>query len=266
VYVAKDLDTDPIWAGEVNQIVDGSGNLSREVKRYLVAMSRASTISAQRRGRIEGSRLWKNRVYGHTSDAGKRVYKDKHIRNAMDTAVTILVDQSGSMSGSKMCHAVASEVLLNDVLNSIRVKNEIIGFSHVRKSNLYIHKEFNEVVNRNELIDRAMKSVNSSLNNNADGEAILWAYERIKQRKEPKKVMIVLSDGQPAAHTPQDITGFTRNVVKRIEVDKDVEIYGIGIMDRSVQYFYKDNEVITQASQLESALLNVLKKKVISNE
>jgi cobaltochelatase CobT len=184
----------------------------------------------------------------------------------MDTAVTILVDQSGSMSGNKMCHAVASEVLLNDVLNSIRVKNEIIGFSHVRKSDLFIHKEFNEVVNRNELIDRAMKSANSSLHNNADGEAILWAYERIKQRKEPKKVMIVLSDGQPAAHTPHDIAGFTRNVVKRVEADKDVEIYGIGIMDSSVLYFYKDHEIIKQASQLESALLNVLKKKVISNE
>ena len=52
-------------------------------------------------------------------------------------------------------------------------------------------------------------------------------------------------------------------VTNRIEKSRDLEIYGIGIEDDNVQHFYRDNKVIRNCSQLEDALLSVIKTKII---
>jgi cobaltochelatase CobT len=99
---------------------------------------------------------------------------------------------------------------------------------------------------------------------NADGDSILFAYNRLKGRKEKKKLLIVLSDGQPAAHRGRGIYGFTHKVVKQIEKEGVVDIYGIGIESSAVENFYTQHTVINDSSELEKALLTVLKNKLFS--
>jgi hypothetical protein len=81
---------------------------------------------------------------------------------------------------------------------------------------------------------------------------------------EKRKLLIVLSDGQPAAHRGSGIHGFTKKVVKEIEKEGVVDIYGLGIISSAVKQFYKNHTVISDSSELEKALLGVLKQKLFS--
>jgi cobalamin biosynthesis protein CobT len=101
-----------------------------------------------------------------------------------------------------------------------------------------------------------------SLCNNDDGAAIMWAHSRLIRNKAKRKIMIVLSDGSPACQQA-DAMPFTQKVVKEIEQKSPVELYGIGIMDDNVRRIYRDWKVIRDASELETALLSVVKDKII---
>jgi cobalamin biosynthesis protein CobT len=97
---------------------------------------------------------------------------------------------------------------------------------------------------------------------NADGESILLAYNRIKDRPTARKIIIVLSDGSPHAYNPGDCFTFTKNVVDY--VGKRIEIFGIGILTDSVKRIYPHHAVLDNISTLESTLLEVAKKKIIN--
>ena len=99
------------------------------------------------------------------------------------------------------------------------------------------------------------------MSGNSDGESIMWAGERLLARKERKKIMIVLSDGQPAGSGGRGIYDFTHRVVK--ELEKVIDVHGIGIHSSSVKRYYKSNEVIHDTEALEKAILSVLKNKVL---
>jgi cobalamin biosynthesis protein CobT len=80
------------------------------------------------------------------------------------------------------------------------------------------------------------------MSGNPDGENILWAYDRLAKRKERKKLLIVMSDGSPAASKGgYGITKYTEEVIREIEASKDIEIYGLGLCCDSVKHFYKSN-------------------------
>jgi cobaltochelatase CobT len=104
---------------------------------------------------------------------------------------------------------------------------------------------------------------------NADGESILIQSSELMKQKQARKIMIVLSDGAPSAPDAKDshrgCDTYTRDVIQQIERDGLIEIYAIGIADRSVSEFYSNYDVINDASELESKLLNVLKNKFIGS-
>ena len=100
------------------------------------------------------------------------------------------------------------------------------------------------------------------MGNNADGEAIMFAYNRLIQRKEKRKILLVLSDGQPACGKPR-IAEYTKAVIQKIESDKLIEIVGIGLLYASVDEFYKKHMMIDDASKIEEALLSLIHKQII---
>ena len=83
-----------------------------------------------------------------------------------------------------------------------------------------------------------------------DGEATMWCYERLKKSRAKRRVMFVVTDGDPSgtymSKKGDDISYFTarhfRDVVAFIEAEKKVEIIGVpikadvsGIFSRSVR-------------------------------
>lgn len=76
--------------------------------------------------------------------------------------------------------------------------------------------------------------------------------------------MVVLSDGQPAdSKGGYDIYGYTRHVVSSIEKNHQVEIYGIGIMDYTVEHIYKNSHVINDPSEIQKVVIDLLKDRVL---
>ena len=195
---------------------------------------------------------------------GERVFKQKIEATTKDTSIMVLVDCSGSMHGRKYKCATDACALLNDALAVTGVKYSIVGFTYsARKPKHFIFKDFHSRVSSDEVASR-MESVMLELCDNADGESLLWAYSEMLKQKTTKKMIITLSDGSPAAMGTKGLSAFTKRVCGTIEADNRVALYGIGIEDRSVKRYYKNNEVIHDASELEGALLNVIKNRVLS--
>jgi len=237
--------------------------LAKHVRRLLQVRSQASYQHGRKRGKISPKSIYRGGIIGVPAE--KRVFKKKITNNVLDTAVFVLCDMSGSMGGDKLTNAGISCKLLNAAIGSINIPLEIAGFDdHCGVVQHSIWKSFSKSVTSNELIERISDSVHRMMSCNSDGESIMWAYHRLTQRKEQRKILIVLSDGSPASSAKGDAMAYTKEVVRTIEKSGVAEIYGIGIEDRNVDLIYKDNVTIDRASQLERALLNVIEKKILS--
>ena len=103
------------------------------------------------------------------------------------------------------------------------------------------------------------------MSGNPDGENILWAHDRLIKRKERKRVMIVMSDGSPAASKSSSGLGqFTDKVIKEIERSKVVDIYGLGLCSNSVESYYTANSVVDNPADIPSKLIELIERKIIN--
>ena len=103
------------------------------------------------------------------------------------------------------------------------------------------------------------------MHGNPDGENILWAHDRLVKRKEKKKLLIVMSDGSPAATKGSyGLGSFTEKVIKEIENSRFVDIYCLGLTSNSVAYFYKAHSVVNQPEDIPSKLLELIERKIIN--
>jgi cobaltochelatase CobT len=105
------------------------------------------------------------------------------------------------------------------------------------------------------------------LSNNADGENILFAYQRLKTQQQNRKILIVLSDGEPAAAGPQgstkSIQDFTKQVIEMIERDKSVNLVSLGMDGYDTKRYYKNAIKVEREQPLEKVLLEMVKKSVL---
>lgn len=136
-----------------------------------------------------------------------------------DTAISILVDHSGSMRGQKILLTAVAVDILFALLTSLGVKTEILAFTTSswqggqsrrmwvlsgkpktpgRLCDLLhiVYKSFDGDANRSHRDFTAMLRPNL-LKENVDGEAIQWASDRLKARPEAKKILLLISDGAP---------------------------------------------------------------------
>lgn len=127
---------------------------------------------------------------------------------------------------------------------------------------MVVLKNFNSAQPRAAMID-ALGKCSNILCENTDGEALLFAHDRLTKQRTKRKVMFVLSDGYPAGgYAKGSIRNFTEHVIKYIERKSPVEVYGVGLMSDSVSELYKEHTVIKNAGELESKLISVITKKV----
>jgi cobaltochelatase CobT len=101
------------------------------------------------------------------------------------------------------------------------------------------------------------------LKENIDGEAILWAYQRLKKRSEERKILMVISDGAPVDDSTLSVNPgnylekHLKNTVKWIENKKDIEINAIGI-GHDVTNYYSKALKIADVQELGDALIDQL--------
>lgn len=90
----------------------------------------------------------------------------------------------------------------------------------------------------------------AGIHENLDGEAVLWAAKRLAERPEPRRVLMVLSDGLPAgANVPDGGKDFLRQVVSEVTA-AGIEVLGIGIATNAVTRFYPHSIEVSDVESL----------------
>jgi len=202
-----------------------------------------------------------------------------------DTIVTLLIDNSGSMRGRPITIAALCADILSRTLERCSVKVEVLGFTTKnwkggKSREAWAKSDKPKSPGRlNDLRHIIYKGADThwrkSKNNiglmlkegllkeNIDGEAISWAYNRIKKRKEERKILMVISDGAPVDDSTLSVNSgdflekHLKKMVKFIETKNDVEILAIGI-GHDVSRYYNKAIKITDVHELGDVMISQL--------
>jgi hypothetical protein len=219
-----------------------------------------------RTGRLNKAKLWKQRIGNY------RLFQRQVTGISQAVAFTLLVDESASMKGQEKYRvAMKTALLLGETLNFLHIPFEIIGFTTedyearaamklglipasdyrtTRCSPLEhrIYKRFDELYS----VARYRLTGIEPRHNNWDEEHLMFAFQRIQARPERRKVIIVLSDGQPNGDA-----NYLIDVVKRIE-STGCNLIGVGIGAEFVKEVYPSAIVVSDFRQLVDELFHVL--------
>jgi cobaltochelatase CobT len=213
------------------------------------------------------------------------IYKQLIDNNELNTTVSLLIDNSGSMRGKQISIAAMTADILSHTLEMCGIKNEVLGFttSNWRGGDSYktwlAEGKPNKPGRLSDLLHIVYKSANQPwrqarcnfalmlkenlLKENIDGEAILWAHQRLLKMPERRKVLIVISDGAPvddatlSTNDPNYLQFHLEKVIKQVEKDKQVELIGIGI-GHDLSGYYNKAVLISSANNLADTLFEQL--------
>jgi cobalamin biosynthesis protein CobT len=274
---------DPAMSKRMSEQVDHMvGPLQKDLERAISARSLSVWENGRRSGRLHAGNLSRLAV------GDSRVFRKKHESTSKDVAVELVVDMSGSMSGSKIHTAAKAAYALASVLDRLNIKCEVVcfttgpiedrermekelallgkgkSFSRVESLYMPILKGFNDRMTSTETRNRfAWLPHSSSLANNVDGESIEVAARRLLARREAGKIMIVLSDGAPAAYYGGSaLRHHLKKTVEQIE-KAGVRVVGIGIESSEVTHFYKRNMVLNDVTELPARVMKELRHLLI---
>ena len=255
--------------------------LANKLQRQLLAKQNRAWEFDLEEGLLDSSKLARIIMDPYNSLSFK---KEKDL-DFKDTIVTLLIDNSGSMRGRPITIAALCADILSRTLERCSVKVEILGFTTKNWKGGKSREEWNKndkpknPGRLNDLRHIIYKSADShwrqSKNNiglmlkegllkeNIDGEAISWAFNRLKKRKEERKILMIISDGAPVDDSTLSVNSgdflekHLKKTVKFIENKSDVEILAIGI-GHDVSRYYDKAIKITDVHELGDVMISQL--------
>lgn len=258
------------YHSEVEPKLVSQENFAQQVRKLIQIKARVQRQYGVKKGKLDQSRL--SRICFDAPGFNERVFKNKIDNKMLDAAVTVLVDMSGSMHGMKAYYALASTLLVNEVCSTLNIPLEIVGFTDGKLNSftdwcpvMYVYKSFSDLKVDSDRIKNYFELSSGYMVGNPDGENILWAHDRLIRRKEKKKLLVVMSDGSPAASKGSSGIGrFTEKVIREIENTKVVDIYGLGLCSTAVQSYYRAHSVVNDPQEIPSKLLELIERKIIN--
>jgi cobaltochelatase CobT len=212
-------------------------------------------------------------------------YKWERDTDFRDTIVTLLLDNSGSMRGRPIMVAAMCADILARTLERCNVKVEILGFTtKAWKGGQSRDKWLKDAKppqpgRLNDLRHIIYKSADAPwrrarralglmmreglLKENIDGEALMWAHNRLIARQEQRRILMVISDGAPVDDSTLSVNAgnylerHLREVIEAIEIRSPVELLAIGI-GHDVTRYYRRAVTIVDAEQLGGAMTDKL--------
>ena len=255
--------------------------LANKLQRQLLAKQNRAWEFDLEEGLLDSSKLTRIIMNPYNSLSFK---KEKDL-DFKDTIVTLLIDNSGSMRGRPITIAAICADILSRTLERCSVKVEILGFTTKNwkggksreawtKSDkpknpgrlndlrhiIYKGADTHWRQSKNNL---GLMLKEGLLKENIDGEAISWAFNRIKKRKEERKILMVISDGAPVDDSTLSVNSgdflekHLKEMVKFIESKSDVEILAIGI-GHDVSRYYNKAIKITDIHELGDVMISQL--------
>lgn len=237
--------------------------LGNQIRRYIQSKARTQVSRHKYNGRLDKASLVKVALPPiDGGDYNRKLFYSFDKRQVKDTAISVLVDWSGSMHGKKMILAADAAGRLAQVLSKqIGVPVEVLAFTtRYTLCDIGLIKEFHERSVGTEEIARRFSAFYKYSSGNNDADAVAIAYRRLLKRKESRKILIVLSDGAPTdswagGHADANL----KYVNGIIDNDKRVELWGIGIMDNNVQRYYKHHVVLDTPECINTQLFAIVK-------
>lgn len=212
-------------------------------------------------------------------------FKCERTASFRDTVVTLLLDNSGSMRGRPIMMTAACADILARTLERCSVKTEILGFTtrswkggQARKKWIAEGSPANPG-RLNELRHIIYKSADTPwrhakrniglmmreglLKENIDGEALTWAHQRLLNRPEQRKILLMISDGAPiddstlSVNEDDYLERHLRRTIEEIESKSPVQLIAIGI-GHDVTRYYRHAITISHIEELGEALTEKL--------
>ena len=255
--------------------------LANKLQRQLLAKQNRAWEFDLEEGLLDSSKLPRVIMDPYNSLSFK---KEKDL-DFKDTIVTLLIDNSGSMRGRPITIAAICADILSRTLERCAVKVEILGFTTKnwkggQSRELWNKNSKPKTPGRlNDLRHIIYKSADTHwrqaknnlglmlkeglLKENIDGEAISWAYNRIKKRREERKILMVISDGAPVDDSTLSVNSgdflekHLKRMVKFIEDKTEIEILAIGI-GHDVSRYYNRAIKITDVNELGDVMISQL--------
>ena len=255
--------------------------LANKLQRQLLAKQNRSWEFDLEEGLLDSSKLPRIIIDPYNSLSFKKE-KDLEFK---DTVVTLLIDNSGSMRGRPITIAALCADILSRTLERCSVKVEILGFTTKNwkggksREKWNKHGKLKNPGRLNDLRHIIYKSADTHwrqskknlglmlkeglLKENIDGEAITWAFNRLKKRKEERKILMVISDGAPVDDSTLSVNSgdflekHLKQTVKSIEKNSDIEILAIGI-GHDVSRYYKKAIKIADVQELGDVMISQL--------
>ncbi len=255
--------------------------LANRLQRRLLAKQTRSWEFDLEEGLLDAGRL--SRVV--TDPVHPLSFKLERDTDFRDTVVSLLIDNSGSMRGRPITVAAMSADILARTLERCGVKVEILGFTTrswkggssrekwVAEGKPKTPGRLNDLRHivykgADQPWRRARKNLGlmlreGLLKENIDGEALLWAHQRLMGRPEQRRILMVISDGAPvddatlSANPGNYLERHLRDAIDFIENRSDVEITAIGI-GHDVTRYYRRAVTLIDAEELGGTMMNAL--------
>ncbi|RNJ42086.1 cobaltochelatase subunit CobT [Mesorhizobium erdmanii] len=257
------------------------GRLANRLQRRLMAQQNRSWDFDLEEGYLDPARL----VRVVIDPMQPLSFKQERDTKFRDTVVTLVLDNSGSMRGRPITVAATCADILARTLERCGVSVEILGFTtrawkggQAREKWLKDGKPPNPG-RLNDLRHIIYKSADHPwrrarrnlglmmreglLKENIDGEALLWAHNRLIARPEQRKILMMISDGAPVDDSTLSVNPgnylerHLRAVIELIETRSPVELLAIGI-GHDVTRYYRRAVTIVDAEELAGAMTEQL--------
>ncbi len=255
--------------------------LANKLQRRLMAQQNRSWHFDLEEGVLDTARLTRI-ITDPTSPLSFKAESESPFR---DTVVTLLLDNSGSMRGRPIMVAAVCADILARTLERCGVKVEILGFTtrawkggQSREAWISAGKpptpgrlnDLRHIIYKaaDAPWRRAKKNLGlmmreGLLKENIDGEALLWAHDRLMARPEQRQILMVISDGSPVDDSTQSANAalyldkHLRQVIEQIETKSSVELLAIGI-GHDVTRWYRRAVTIVDVEQLGGVMIEKL--------
>ena len=266
---------------QMSQLQGVVTRLANRLARRLMAQQARSWDFDQEEGMLDAARLARVVV----SPAHSLSYKIERETDFKDTVVSLLIDNSGSMRGRPISIAATCADIMARTLERCGVATEVLGFTtrawkggqsreawlsegrppepgRLNDLRHIIYKRADQPY-RHARRHLGLMMREGLLKENIDGEALIWAHNRLLARPEERRILLVISDGAPvddstaSANSGTYLEKHLRQVIGWIETKSDVELAAIGI-GHDVTRYYSRAVTIMDAEQLGGALIEQL--------
>jgi len=246
---------------KLTQFHSVTSRLANRLQRLLLAKQARTWLFDEEDGMIDSRKL--ARVI--TQPNYEQLYKLEKDTDFKDTVVTLLIDNSGSMRGRPITIAALSADIISRTLERCGVKVEILGFTTKEWKGGLAYKNWvnagkpprpgrlndlrhivykpADVRWRKAHKNIALMLKDGLLKENIDGEAILWACDRLLARPEQRRILMVISDGAPvddstlSSNNGSYLDAHLREVIAKVENKMPIELVAIGIGHDVTRYY-----------------------------